>query len=84
VLTIILVFTNIAGIGGGILTVPIIMGMYAFDTKPAVAISGVSIFVASLTSYVLHFNSKHPEKPNVTQIDYHMVTIMMPVVLAGS
>lgn len=60
------------------------MGMFYFDTKPAVAISSFSIFVTTLASFMLNFKKKHPDKPNVVLIDYPLVTIMMPVVLAGS
>ena len=76
--------SNIAGIGGGGVSVPIIMGMFFFNTKQAVAISSFAIFITSIASFLLNFKKKHPEKPNVVVIDYPIVTIMMPLVLAGS
>lgn len=76
--------SNVAGIGGGSVSVPIIMAMFFFDTKKSVAISSFAIFVTSLTAFLLNFRKRHPEKPNVVVIDYPLVTIMMPLVLAGS
>jgi hypothetical protein len=76
--------SNIAGIGGGGVSVPILMGMFGFDTKPAVAISSFAIFITTLASFVINFRKKHPEKPNVVIIDYSVVTIMMPCTLAGA
>ena len=75
--------SNIAGIGGGGISVPILLGMFKFDTKRAVAISSFSIFVTSLASFLINFKKKHPEK-NVVMIDYGIVTIMMPCTLAGA
>jgi hypothetical protein len=74
----------IAGIGGGGISVPILMGMFGFDTKPAVAISVFSIFVSSLSSFVINFKKMHPDKPQAVLIDYGITSIMMPLVLAGS
>ena len=76
--------SNVAGIGGGSVSVPIIMAMFLFDTKKSVAISSFAIFVTSLTAFMLNFKKRHPEKPGVVIIDYPLVTIMMPLVLAGS
>ena len=84
VFAIIKALSNIAGIGGGGVSVPILMGMFYFDTKPAVAISSFAIFITTLATFIINFRKKHPEKPNVVIIDYSVVTIMMPCTLAGS
>ena len=76
--------SNIAGIGGGGVSVPMAMGFFHFDTKPAIALSSFMIFITSLATFFLNFRSKHPEKPNMVLIDYNVVTIMMGTTLAGS
>lgn len=76
--------SNIAGIGGGGVSVPMAMGFFHFDTKPAIALSSFMIFITSLATFFLNFRSKHPEKPNMVLIDYNIVTIMMGTTLAGS
>jgi len=76
--------SNIAGVGGGQVSVPIIMEMFMFTTKPAVALSSFSIFLTTLATFFLNFREKHPEKNNVVVIDYDLVAIMMPTTLAGA
>jgi uncharacterized membrane protein YfcA len=76
--------SNIAGVGGGGISVPILIGMFGFETKRAVAISSFAIFITTLASFLLNFKKMHPEKPNVVMIDYNLVTIMMPLVLIGA
>ncbi len=83
VFAIVKALSNIAGIGGGGISVPILLGFFHFDTKRAVAISSFSIFVTSLASFIINFKKRHPEK-NTVMIDYGIVTIMMPCTLAGA
>jgi len=80
----IMALSNIAGVGGGGVAIPIIMEMFKFKTKPAIAISSLSIFLSSLTRFFLNFRQRHPEKANVVVIDYDLVAIMMPTTLAGA
>ena len=75
---------NIAGIGGGSVTVPMDMLFFHFGTKAAVAVSSFTIFTTSLATFFLNFRSRHPEKPNMVLIDYNIVTIMMGTTLAGA
>ena len=84
VFAVIKALSNVAGIGGGGISVPIVMAMYGFETKSAVAISSFAIFITSLASFIVNFYKKHPEKPQVVLIDYNLVTIMMPLVLVGA
>ena len=76
--------SNIAGIGGGGVAIPLVMAFFVFKTKPAIAISSFSIFVCTTARFIFNFNDRHPEKPDVTVIDYGLTTIMMPTTLAGS
>jgi hypothetical protein len=76
--------STVAGIGGGGKSVPILIAMFGFDAKQAVAISGFAIFITTMSAFAINFKKKHPEKPNVVVIDYNLVTIMMPLVLIGS
>jgi hypothetical protein len=60
------------------------MAMFYLDTKPSVSISSFAIFVTSLASFLINFKKMHPEKKSVVLIDYNVVTIMMPLTLAGA
>ena len=84
VFALIMALSNIAGVGGGGVAIPIIMSMFVFPTKPAIAISSLSIFLTTLARFFMNFRERHPEKHNVVVIDYDLVAIMMPTTLAGA
>lgn len=74
---------NVGGVGGGGLIIPIIMALFSFHTKEAIAISGFTIFTGSVARFIYSYNQRHPEK-DATMIDYGIVIVMMPLVLVGS
>lgn len=78
------VLSNIGGIGGGGVSIPIVMAMFYFSSKPAIAISSFAIFITTIARFVLNFRERHPDKPNSVVIDYDLVSIMMPTTLAGA
>jgi uncharacterized membrane protein YfcA len=83
VLAIIMGLGTMAGIGGGGIVIPLLMILFGFDTKGAIAISGFSIFLCSVVRYIVNIKEMHPEK-NAVVIDYGLATIMLPTVLTGS
>ena len=76
--------SNVAGIGGGGIAVPVLIAFFYFTTKTAIAISSFSIFLTTLARFIMNFKERHPEKENVVVIDYDLVCIMMPTNLAGA
>jgi len=84
VFAIIMALSNIAGIGGGGIAVPVLIAFFYFSTKTAIAISSFSIFLTTLARFIMNFKERHPEKQNVVVIDYDLVCIMMPTNLAGA
>ena len=64
VFAIFMALSNIAGIGGGGVAVPLLMGFFHLHTKQAVAISSFCIAITTLTRFAINFGRKHPEKPN--------------------
>lgn len=76
--------SNIAGIGGGGVAVPLLMGFFHLKTKEAIAISSFCIAITTLTRFAMNFGRKHPDKPNQAIVDYYLATIMMPTCLAGA
>ena len=76
--------STVAGIGGGGVAIPMVMGFFSFEMKPAIAISSFSIMITTIARFMFNFNERHPEKPNCTSIDYGMTTVMMPLTLIGS
>ena len=47
--------SNIAGIGGGGVSIPIIMSFFYFTSKPSIAISSFAIFLTTLVRFVYNF-----------------------------
>lgn len=74
----------VAGIGGGSITIPLLMYFFGLGLKPATAISSFSILIATISKFITSFNEKNPDKPSLCSIDYGITTIMMPVTLLGS
>ena len=82
--SIFMALSTVAGIGGGGVAIPMVMGFFGFSMKPAIAISSFSIMVTTIARFIFNFTERHPEKPNCTSIDYGMTTVMMPLTLIGS
>ena len=83
VLTILMALAVISGIGGGGIIVSLLMVFYKLNTKEAIAISGFTIFIGSISRYVMTFNKRHPFK-DAPVIDYNLANLMLPTVLVGS
>jgi len=84
VFSFVMALCNIAGIGGGGISIPLLMAFFYFDTKHAVAISSFTILVCTIARFLYNFKERNPEKPDVVLIDYSLTVIMMPTTLAGS
>ena len=82
-LPILIGFANVGGIGGGGLTIPLLITFWGFNTKESIALSGFMQFIGAVVRYFYSFNSKHPEK-SATHIDYGIVIVMLPLVVLGS
>ena len=53
VLTTLMVLSNVGGIGGGGIIIPITMSMFGFSMKEAIAISGTLILFGSVARFLL-------------------------------
>jgi uncharacterized membrane protein YfcA len=84
VFALVMLLSNVGGIGGGGVAIPLVMVFFNFSMKPAIAISSFSIMCATLARFFFNFNERHPEKPGCTSIDYGMTNVMMPLILIGS
>lgn len=84
VFSLIMLLSNVAGIGGGGVAIPLAMYFFNLSTKPAIAISSFAIMVSTLARFFFNFNERHPEKPQSACIDYSMTNVMMPLTMVGS
>ena len=83
VLAFLLILSSAGGTGGGVIIVPILMSLFQFETKSAIALSNFLVFCSCVTRYATNYRARHPQK-NAVLIDYGVATVMMPVALLGS
>lgn len=55
ILPILLGMANVGGIGGGGIIIPTLMTAWGFETKGAIAISNITIFVGALLRFACTF-----------------------------
>jgi len=79
-----MLLSNVAGIGGGGIAIPLAMYFFNLSMKPAIAISSFAIMLSTITRFIFNFNERHPEKPGCVSIDYGMTNVMMPLTMLGS
>ena len=59
-----LAVASVAGVGGGMVVVPIVIGFFHFSSKEAIAISTSIVFETAILRFVFFSAwSKHPEAP---------------------
>ena len=79
-----MLMSNVGGIGGGGIAIPLVMVFFNFSMKPAIAISSFSIMCSTLARFFFNFSERNPDKRDSTSIDYGMTNVMMPLILIGS
>lgn len=85
VLIIILGSLSIAcGLGGGIITLPLLLIFFRLETKQAVAITNLIVLINSFTKYVSALEQNDPLKPSKKLIDYQMLLIFNPILVAST
>mmetsp|Transcript_31237 Transcript_31237/g.38596 ORF Transcript_31237/g.38596 Transcript_31237/m.38596 type:complete len:213 (-) Transcript_31237:1021-1659(-) len=82
---IILLTSNMGGLGGGGAVIPICMVFFGFDTKQSIAQSNASIVIASLARYFFNFKKTHPYKNgHGILVDYNVASLMLPMITVGA
>jgi len=76
---------SVGGIGGGIIFVPLTIGVFNFRTKEAIAIASAIVLMSAVIRFTLmSAYAPHPERKNATQIDYNLIKVVFPIFLTGS
>lgn len=84
-LPVLLGIASVAGVGGGMVMVPITIAFFHFNSKEAIAISTAIVFETAILRFVFFSAwTKHPENENKTEIDYNTVRVVYPLFLVGS
>ena len=75
---------SVAGLGGGIVFVPLMMAFYHFKPSRVVILSLAVVFESGLIrTFGFSFWAKHPEK-DATEIDFNTIQVAYPLFLVGS
>ena len=84
-LPLLLGIASVAGVGGGMVVVPVAIGLFHFTSKEAIAISTAIVFETAIIRFVFFSAwTKHPQKPERTEIDYNTVRVVYPLFLVGA
>jgi len=84
-LPLLLAISSVAGVGGGMVVVPITIAFFHFSSKEAIAISTAIVFETGILRFVFFSAwTKHPENAAKTEIDYNTVRVVYPLFLVGS
>ncbi len=75
--------SNIGGIGGNAIALPILILLGHYRTSEAIAIGNVIMFFSSLTRFLVSCRKKHPFKDK-NIVDFNFVMVMMPMGLFGT
>jgi len=76
--------TNVGGVGGGGIIMPVVMAFFKLDTKNAVALSNLSLSIASTIRFILNANRPHPLKNGKgLLIDLNLTSIILPMIVSG-
>jgi uncharacterized membrane protein YfcA len=80
----VLIIANMGGLGGGGIVLPVMLLFFKFDAKNSIALSNMSIFVASTIIYFLNAGKSHPlKKGNGILVDMNLSIIMLPMIISG-
>ena len=71
------------GIGGGGILVPILILVFAFHPKHAIALSNFTILGSAITNTSLNFSKRHPSADRPL-VDWDLILVMEPLTAAGA
>jgi uncharacterized membrane protein YfcA len=83
-LTFIMMLSNVGGIGGGGVAIPLQMYFYGVNLKESIAMATLAILFSTCGRFIYNINERHPLKKETVSIDYNLTNVMMPLTLIGS
>jgi uncharacterized membrane protein YfcA len=79
----IIVFANMGGLSGGLLTFIVLYELYGFEFQKILGYASGINLIASIIRFILYYFTKHPTKEYKTLIDYDMVLVLLPMGIFG-
>lgn len=74
----------VAGVGGGGLFVPLLMGLLSFDARTATALSQSMLTGGALAALVYNVGQAHPRTPSLPLVDFDLACLLAPALVAGA
>jgi len=71
-----------AGVGGGLVVVPLLMQFFSYESKKSIALVFVTIFSASLGNLSVYMRQRDNDGTPI--IDYKIVIVSLPTIMIGS
>lgn len=71
------------GIGGGGMLVPLLILIFNFHPKNAIALSNFTIVGSSITNIVMNLSKRHPDVDRPL-VDWDLILVMEPLTMAGA
>ena len=78
-----ILFSNIGGVGGGYITIIVIYELFGFEYRKSLGYCAMINLAAAVLRFVYNFRTKHPFKQFHTLIDYEVAMIMFPLSILG-
>jgi hypothetical protein len=76
IMPLLLGIASLAGLGGGVVFVPLMMAFFHFKTKDTVAMSLAIVFESGvIRTFLFSWWAKHPERPT-TEIDFNTIRVV--------
>ncbi len=76
--------SNAAGIGGGSISVAILLTACQFSTSEAVPIANFLMLLGCVARLMISCREKHPRYPHRPAIHYDFIIILLPMALVGT
>ena len=84
-LPILFALASVGGVGGGVILAPLLIGFLHFSAKESIALTSGIVAESALIRFIFFSaHSKHPDRPEATEIDYNIVRVAYPMFLVGS
>lgn len=76
--------TNSGGVGAGTAIAPVYIFCFGFVASDALPLSRVTIVAGSFVTFLMNFSRRRPKNQNQLLINYPLVAVITPLILAGT
>ena len=78
------ILSNASGLGGGAITIAVIVAIMNFSQTEAVPIANFCMFMGTVARLLISTSEKHPNFPHRPAIHYEFIIILLPLALLGA